>query len=266
MAKNKILAPVRPNAGLEALFRRRLLRFVDAMNKSVQFWVKQSYKANPPVMAQDESPAEALRKSIKKLGKRWQRNFDEMAPKLAEYFATSAAERSDATLKAILRKGGFSVKFQMTPAMRDILDATISEQVNLIKSIPQKYLTDVEGIVMRGVQTGRDVGQVSRDLQNAYGVTRRRAGFIARDQLNKATASMNRARQTELGIKKAIWVHSHGGKTPRPTHLANDGNEYDVSKGWYDKDADGKGKGRWIFPGELPNCRCVSRSVIKGFT
>ena len=73
---------------------------------------------------------------------------------------------------------------------------------------------------MRGIQTGRDLGQISRDLQDTFGVTRRRAAFIALDQNNKATASMTRARQTELGIKKAIWLHSHGGKKPRPTHTS----------------------------------------------
>jgi len=262
----KILDPVWPNAGLEAHFRRKLLKWVDAMNKSVQFWLKQTYRTNPPRIAQDESPADALRRTIKKLGKRWQKQFDQLAPELADYFAQAMKDRSDAQLMAILRRGGFSVRFKMTAAMRDIMDATIHEQVNLIKSIPQEYLKSVEGVVMRGVQTGRDLGQVSRDLQDTFGVTRRRAALIARDQNNKATASMTRARQTELGIKKAIWLHSHGGKTPRPTHLANDGKEYDVAKGWFDPDADGKGRGRWIFPGELINCRCVSRSVVKGFS
>ena len=40
-------------------------------------------------------------------------------------------------------------------------------------------------------------------------------------------AAMNRARQDELGIEKARWRHSGGGKHPRPTHVANDGKTYD---------------------------------------
>ena len=77
-----------------------------------------------------------------------------------------------------------------------------------------------------------------------------------------ATASMTRARQTELGITEAIWMHSGGGKHPRPSHLAagKSKTKYDVKVGWYDPDV-----GKNIFPGELPNCRCVSRAVVKGF-
>ena len=41
---------------------------------------------------------------------------------------------------------------------------------------------------MRGVRTGRDVGQVAKDLQGRLGVTKRRAPFIALDQNNKNTS------------------------------------------------------------------------------
>ena len=116
---------------------------------------------------------------------------------------------------------------------------------------------------MRSVQTGRDLGQLTDDLREQFGVTKRRAAFIARSQNNLATAAMTRARQVELGITEAIWMHSGGGKEPRPTHL-NAGRErarFDVAKGWYDPAVK-----EHIWPGQLPNCRCVSRSVIAGFS
>lgn len=115
---------------------------------------------------------------------------------------------------------------------------------------------------MRGVQTGRDLAQITTDLQEQHGVTRRRAAFIARDQSNKATASLTRARQIEAGLTEAIWVHSGGGKEPRPSHLkaGRDKARYDIREGWYDPH-----EGKHILPGELINCRCVSRAVVKGF-
>ncbi|MDB5605134.1 MAG: phage head morphosis protein [Bradyrhizobium sp.] len=120
--------------------------------------------------------------------------------------------------------------FKTTKAI--IMAATVGQQVSLIKSIPSQYFTDVEGLVMRSVQTGRDLGQLTKDLQEQFGVTCRRAAFIARDQNNKATASMTRARQDELGITQAIWVHSGAGKHPRPTHVAMNGTKYDVNRAW----------------------------------
>jgi hypothetical protein len=97
---------------------------------------------------------------------------------------------------------------------------------------------NIEGLVMRSVQTGRDLGQLMKDLQEQFGVTRRRAAFVARDQNNKATASMTRARQHEPGITQAIWVHSGAGKHPRPTSssdhcvLASSTSSLSEVRGW----------------------------------
>ena len=256
----KTLRPVHPNAGLRAAYGKRVLKLLDDMHASITYWLCASYKANEPEMAQDAVPADELRKAVKALGRRWNKNWNAAAPKLAKWFAQSVATRSDAVLRQILKDAGISVEFRVTPAMRDIMKATVNQNVALIKSIPQQYLTQVEGIVMRGVQEGRDLASITKALQAQFGVTRRRAALIARDQNNKATSAFNRARQIELGITEAIWMHSGGGKEPRPTHVANDGKPYDVAKGWWDPAVRER-----IWPGQLINCRCVSRAVIPGF-
>lgn len=261
--KAKLLPPLHPNAGLEVDYRKRLDKLIEEMHRSIMWWVSAAYKANEPVMAADDAlPADVLRKTMAGLSKRWTDRFDEGAQELAAYFAKAAAQRSDVQLRAILKKAGFAVKFAPTKAMRDVIKATLNQQVSLIKSIPAQYLTQVESSVMRSVQAGRDIGGLAKELETHFGVTKRRASFIARSQNNIATSMMNRARQTELGITQARWVHSAGGKEPRPSHVAagKEGAVYDVAKGWYDPDAS-----VWTWPGVLPNCRCVSRSIIPGF-
>lgn len=215
-------------------------------------------------MAQDEPPpSRRLLTVFRRLSARWQLRFDGAARELARYFSLTVARRSDAALARILRRGGFSVRFNLTPAIKDALDATTAENVGLIKSIPQQYLTQVEGMVMRSVAAGRDLSHLSQDLEKQFGITRRRAQLIARDQNNKATATVQRVRHAELGITEAIWLHSGGGKKPRPSHVkaGRDKVRYDIREGWYDPD-----EGRHIFPGELINCRCVSRPVVPGFS
>jgi uncharacterized protein with gpF-like domain len=81
--------------------------------------------------------------------------------------------------------------------------------------------------------------------------------LIARDQSNKANAVVTRARQLELGIAEAIWMHSHAGKEPRPTHVAMNGKRYKVSEGMWDS-----AENRFVFPGELIKCSCTGRSVL----
>lgn len=256
----KVLRALRPNVGLQAAYRRRLDDLIRAMNDSVTYWLGAAFKAAPPKMAADALPANELQRAVRELAAQWERNFDEAAPSLAEWFARSSRRQTDASLRAILKNGGFSVSFRNTAASRDILQGTVHANVGLIKSIPAEYLTQVEGMVMRSVQTGRDLWQLTRDLERQYGITRRRAAFIARDQNNKATSSIQKARQLELGLDEGIWMHSGGGKHPRPKHVAADGTRFSLSKGLKVGD-----KGQWVMPGEEINCRCVWRAVVPGF-
>lgn len=253
-----VLAPVHPNQGLEAAYRKKLDSLVDEMQASLVYWLKAAYRANEPEMAQDASPAAELRASMKRLTKRWQKKFDDAAPELAKYFATNASQRADSTLKAVLKKAGFSVEFKLTREANDVLQATMFENINLIQSIASEHLTEVQGLVMRSVSAGRDLGTLSAELEQRYGVTKRRAALIARDQNNKATATITRVRQQSLGITQAKWLHSAGGKHPRKSHQDASGKLFDVSKGMLID-------GEMIWPGQLVNCRCVSRSVIPGF-
>lgn len=259
--KEIVLRPLHPNAGLTAAYRTKLEKLIDEMDASVTYWVRVRYKNNEPLAMDEAMPSNALIRTIRALAKRWQKQFDLAAWDLADYFSGAVMKRTDAALAKILRDAGFSVKFKMTKPMLDIFNATRAANVSLIKSIPAQYLKNVEGAVMRSVQAGRDLGQLSSFLEKNYGVTKKRAAFIARSQNNLASGSMNRARQVDLGITKAKWRHSGAGKHPRPTHVANNGKLYDVKKGWFDPH-----EKKWILPGELPNCRCVSISVIPGFS
>lgn len=256
--RDQALRPVHANQGIEAAYRRRLDRLIDEMQRSLVYWLTAAYRRNVPEIAQDESPAMALTKMMRRLAKQWQRRFDEAAQPVASEFAETSMSAADISLRNALRQKGFSVQFQLTRAANDVFQATVQENVGLIKSIAAEHLQEVQGMVMRSVTQGRDLEGLVEDLQKRYGVTKRRAAFIARDQNNKATATITRVRQQGLGIKQAKWRHSRGGKHPRKSHQDADGEVYDVDKGMLID-------GEYIRPGELPNCRCVAISIIPGF-
>src|SRR6267142_3174716 len=212
-----VVGPVHPNQGIQAEYRRRLERLIGQMHNSVLYWLSAAYKANPPRMAQDDAPAVILRRIMRALAKRWQARFDELAPDLAAYFATHVSRRADGALTAILAKHGFSVRLRATPLTRDVWQATTGENVALIKSIPQRYFTDIETQVMRSAAAGRDLEALTDYLGPKVDLARiglgrragetgtslaartmRRAQLIARDQNNKATATRIRVRQSEL--------------------------------------------------------------------
>lgn len=285
----KVLKPVFANVGIEAEYRAKLDSLIQEMSASYAYFLSAQFNATPPELAMDDSreremdrharqrvathaarrtanqrgvPAKNLTGTLDWLRRRWEKRFDETASKLARWFAGTAGGRSQEGLRKILRDGGMTVQFQVTPAMRDVMAATIQENVSLIKSIASQYHSEVEGLVMRSVTAGRDLGQLTKDLEARYGITRKRAAFIALDQNNKQTSNVVKVRQAELGIK-AKWLHSHAGKEPRPTHVANSGKIYDPAVGWFDPDPKVR---RRIWPGELIKCKCVSVSVIPGFS
>ena len=258
----RTIRAIRPNAGIAAAYQRKIDALIDEMTDSIRYWLKSSYRQNEPEVAKlaQDSAADELRDAVKLLRRRWERRFDKAAQELAAYFAKGVTQRSDDELRKILKKAGISVEFRMTAAARDVLKAIVAENVSLIRSIPEKLLLDVEGAVMRSVVAGRDLGQLSHELQHSFGVTRRRAALIATQQNNSATSAIQKVRFLELGIEEAVWEHSAAGRVPRPSHVANSGKTYKIADSWYDPY-----EKKYIRPGELINCRCFSRPVLPGF-
>lgn len=258
------LAAIQPNSGIEAAYRTKLQALIEEMSRSVIYWTRAAWRKAPPIssMAQDragdKTPILDLRRTMDRLGRHWTRRFDALGPELAKVFVDGATAHTDAAFMAELKKAGFTIRFQMTQAAKEGYQAVLQENVALIKSIPANYLQSVQGDVWRAVSQGYDLQKLTDTLQERYGVTHKRAAFIARDQSSKAKAVIENIRRQELGITTAIWQHSGAGREPRPSHVAANGKPFDLDKGMY---LDGE----WVLPGTAINCRCTSRAVILGF-
>ena len=274
----KLLRPVYANQGLRFRYQRQMFALIEEMHKSTLYWLSAQFKESPPTLlvetpefnsplpgitesdvnerlAMDATPSKEMLARFRKIAKQWLKRFDEAAPKIAEAYLKGSFKATDSAMRAALKEAGLAVKFEMTAAMKDAFNASLAENIGLIKSIPEQYLQKVEGVVARGYAAGRDLQTIVNGLKRIYPITQNRAILIARDQSNKANATVTKARQIELGINQAQWKHSHGGRIPRPEHVKADGKLYDVAKGMF---LDGE----WIYPGELINCRCTSRSVL----
>jgi uncharacterized protein with gpF-like domain len=262
--KPKLVRAVRPNLGVRFRYQRQLLALIDEMNSSVLYWLEAQYKETPPLLAQDarQSPSKAMQVKFKAVAKRWMKNFNDAAPRIAQAYLEGAYNATDSAMRMALKDAGLSVKFLMTPAMKDAFNASLDENIGLIRSIPERYLQQVGGAVARSYAAGRDLQTMVRDIKAIYPVAQNRAVLIARDQSNKANAVVERARRLELGITQAIWKHSHAGKVPRPEHVKADGRLFNVREGCPIPNK--KGVIEYILPGQEINCRCVSRSVLPG--
>ena len=185
----------------------------------------------------------------------WSKRLDRLGYTISKRFINRNRATFDKRFMQELRKAGFTVNFQLSPNIEDILEASVKENVGLIKSIGVDYLERVQQQVWSGVASGYDLGQIAKDLSKAYGISDRRAKNIARDQGAKAHAVIERERRKEAGITQAVWLHSHAGKVPRPSHVKANGKVFDIEKGLY---LDGV----WTLPGVQINCKCGSMAVI----
>ena len=142
---------------------------------------------------------------------------------------------------------------------RQMLELWTQMNVDLIKTIPQRCLDDVREVVYDGFTKGRSTKDVASDIQHIYGVSKRRAKFIARDQIAKLNGQIQRAQQLDAGIDEYIWCTS-GDERVRDSHKALEGKKCS----WLDPPENSDG--RKCHPGEDYNCRCIGRPVFKKST
>lgn len=253
------MRPVNYNAGDIAWYRRELLPIVKEMNSDVKSHVVSILQENP--LAMDANPVSLLRGALWSLSKKWIDRFIAKATPTAEAVTKKTGASVDRALLASARKDAMTINMQFTEAMLQKREAIIAENVSLIRSIPEKYFTDVESMVFRAVAKGGDRKGLADEIEANFGrrheITRKRAEFIARDQVRKATSSLSNARQQAAGIKRGVWIHSGGGSEPRKKHVHANGQEFDLDKGLPVGD-----KGQYVLPGQEPNCGCTWKPVL----
>lgn len=267
--KYKKLRAIRPNKGIEMDYRKKLAALIARMQKEAQREILRAYQGEEAQIAADAVPANVLYRLVRGLRDKYQKLFNKKARSLSLWFVNSVDRYTEVALKGALRHYqsekfqqelsdlGLLHDFKRTPALTNAVQSFVHENVNLIKSIPEKYFTEVEGMVMRGIRDGKPFNWVNDEMAKRYGITTRRAVMIARDQNHKATEQLNRTRQLGLGVKRGMWQHATGVKEPRHSHEQANGKIFDLDKGL-------KIDGDYIFPGEKINC-FPSDVKINGF-
>lgn len=138
--------------------------------------------------------------------------------------------------------------------LSDKAEAFVAENVGLIKTLPERYFSSLEDVVLDGVRSSRRASDIARDVEERYGVAESDAARIANDQVGKTFGDLNRERQTNLGITRFTWATAQDNRV-RDSHRALEGQEFD----WDDPpEVDGEK----AIPGFGVNCRCDALPVL----
>lgn len=193
---------------------------------------------------------------------KWVVRFNELSKRATKRMIWRTDRNSDVTLGMSLKEISKDLELDMSkPSQRlkDVIQASTEEAANLIKLIPQKYLADVQGQVMRSITSGNGLQDLVPYLTKQYKGNVNHARLVARDQTRKAYNNIQAAKLQDLGAESFIWVH-HASKHPRERHVDLDGKEFRFD----DLPFIGKMYGIDVhgIPGQLPNCRCTQKPVF----
>lgn len=248
--------PLTPNAAIAVRYDKRLQKLIKSMVEETDSEIRSLYKTEPAIehFAQDDTIGAQAKILMNALQKKFEKLFAVNAKPMAEAMIDENGDASAAALKSSLRElsEGLTLKTDIfTGELNDVITASVAENVALIKSIPQQYFSGVQGAVMRSITTGNGLADLIPALQKYKNITKGRAKLIATDQTRKAFSNINRIRAQKLGIKKYQWLHSSGGKEPRPLH------KNVLNRKIFDMDnppvIDDK-TGERGYPGQLINC------------
>ena len=136
------------------------------------------------------------------------------------------------------------------PDIQGEIDASLRENVRLIKSLGNQSLDKIETLVTDTVRQGTLTKELRNQLIEEYGITKRRAALIATDQVGKLNGNINRLRQKKAGVKRYKWS-SMQDRRVRPEHAKRNGQIYS----WDSPPPDG-------HPGQPIRCRCTASPVF----
>lgn len=255
------------NAAVQERYARALTALVKQMTTQTRRELEKFFKGESAeaFFTMDANVGSDARILTNRLTRKFDQLFASKAKPLAESMVSQSDKASSAALHGSLKElsGGLSLKTSVvTGPMNEVMTASVAENVGLIKSISQKYLTDVQGAVMRSITTGNGLQDLVPFLEKHEGMTIRRARNIAMDQTRKAYNSLNEGRMIKLGLDEYEWLHTGGSKEPRQHHIELSGRIFSLTDpdrmAIIDPSTGQRGK-----PGDLPNCGCRMRPLIK---
>lgn len=188
--------------------------------------------------------------------------------RIADYF-DSTLYRLDKDFEAQVK--GITVVPKLTRETRAAVAAGYTKDLQkYISDFTQKQIGELRRDIRDSTLEGNRYETMVGKIQKSYGVSQRKAKFLARQETALMMASFKKARYQEAGIAMYRWQTVIGSpKHPvRDSHKACSGKFFTWDSP-VEVDANGKPKpggarkpGSNLNPGEDYNCRCIGRPVV----
>lgn len=262
-------APRPQTRGLEAAYiarvRTLLTEFLEVVEEELDPVIEQIAAPQPPRF---DAPSDVIERSFAGLRVRFARIFE---PPKVRRIARESASQINSHNRDLFRRTMRTVAgvdpIMSEPWLMEAVEGFVRENVSLIRSIPEKWLGEVEQMLYRDAQRRLSPNEIKAKLRARFKVSEARAELIATDQVLKFNGSLTELRQQSIGVKKYVWrtagdqrVRGNpAGRYPdaRPSHYALDGKVFS-----WDKPPVSGTNGERLHPGQPIRCRCYAEPVL----
>lgn len=161
---------------------------------------------------------------------------------------------------------GITVAPELTPARRARIAKEWTENMDLwIKEFTEKEIKKLRVSMQKSVLSGDRYGSAVDSIMKSYGVTERKAKFLARQETMLLTTKMTQLRYEDAGIKYYKWK-AVPGTALHPTREMHKKLSEESDRGKlfrFDQPPVDDTNGSRHNPGENYNCRCSAIPVIR---
>jgi len=265
--------PLAYNASVQQKYVSDLQKLMSEIIKDTEKAVKQIYKsgASKEFFTQDASITSTARINLNKLLKSIETIVSNKSESMVKRMLRGTDQTSKSSLFQSLKElsGGVSIKTDFKSAgTQEAITSSYNVNIDLIKTMTGDYTGQIRGAVNRSIQGGGGletlIPEMEKFLNKQAKQTLNKAKNVALDQTRKAYTAINKARMEKVGVTKFEWIHSGGGREPRPYHKTpfpsglNHG-IFDIN----DPPIINKETGARGLPGDEINCKCFMRPVIQ---
>lgn len=151
-----------------------------------------------------------------------------------------------------------SIPAEVSPGMRANISASLTENLSLdIKNFAAQEIPELRTMVERSAFAGGRAKDLSRLIEARYGVSKRKARFLAENETSLIVSKYREERYKEIGSNSYKWATSHDSLV-RHDHAVLNGRTFS----WDSPPIVDQSTGRRCNPGEDYNCRCVAMPIV----
>lgn len=175
---------------------------------------------------------------------------------MREFYKRSVGWMSDDFNKSV---EAITIPPKLTEAQRNIIATEWSDNLDkYIKGWVDERILKLRGEVQANAFAGHRSSALLDMIRSDYGVSRRKAEFLARQETSLLMSKFRESRYRDIGVQKYRWSTAHDERV-RHDHRDLNGKIYD----WSSPPVTNRRNGARNHPGEDFNCRCVAVAIVE---